>query len=82
MNFSAFFIKNPIFAWVCGIFICLGGAIAFVNLPISQYPEILPASVTVRAQLSGASPQVLADTVLAPLEQEINGVEGMLFMQS
>src|SRR5688572_28626452 len=82
MKFARFFIDRPIFAAVLSIVIFLVGAIAVWRLPISQYPEVVPPSVTVRAQYPGANPKVIAETVAAPLEQEINGVEDMLYMSS
>jgi multidrug efflux pump len=82
MKFARFFIDRPIFAAVLSIIIFLIGAIAVWRLPISQYPEVVPPSVQVRAQYPGANPKVIAETVAAPLEQEINGVEDMLYMSS
>ncbi len=82
MKFARFFIDRPIFAAVLSIIVFLVGAIAVWQLPISQYPEVVPPSVQVRAQYPGANPKVIAETVAAPLEQEINGVEDMLYMSS
>ncbi|MGA2256761.1 MAG: efflux RND transporter permease subunit, partial [Thermoguttaceae bacterium] len=80
--FSRFFIHRPIFASVLSIIITLGGGIAVWVLPIAQYPEITPPTVEVSASYPGADSQVVADTVAAPIEQQVNGVEGMLYMSS
>src|ERR1700730_6412896 len=80
--FSRFFIDRPIFASVMSIIIVLGGSLAFVALPIAQYPEITPPTVEVSAFYPGANAQVVADTVAAPVEQQVNGVEKMLYMSS
>src|SRR6478609_7173288 len=80
--FSRFFIDRPIFAAVLSIFIALAGLAAMRVLPIAQYPEIAPPIVTVRAVYPGASAAVLEETVAAPLENAINGVENMLYMSS
>jgi multidrug efflux pump len=80
--FSRFFIDRPIFATVLSIIITLGGAIALVSLPVTQYPEITPPTVEVSTVYPGANAQVVADTVAAPIEQQVNGVEGMLYMSS
>jgi len=82
MNISRFFIERPIFAGVIAIFIVLIGAFAYPQLPLAQYPEIAPPTITVNAAFPGASAETLAETVATPLEQEINGVEGMLYMSS
>ncbi|HEV7226563.1 MAG TPA: efflux RND transporter permease subunit, partial [Pirellulales bacterium] len=80
--FSKFFINRPIFASVLSIMITLGGGIALFTLPIAQYPEITPPTVEVSANYPGANAQVVADTVAAPIEQQVNGVEKMLYMSS
>src|SRR5882724_4659412 len=80
--FSRFFIDRPIFASVLSIVITLAGGIALFTLPITQYPEITPPTVEVFAVYPGANAQVVADTVAAPIEQQVNGVEGMMYMAS
>ncbi|OKY24927.1 efflux RND transporter permease subunit [Thalassotalea sp. PP2-459] len=82
MNFSHFFIKRPIFASVLSLVILIGGAISLFQLPISEYPEVVPPTVVVTANYPGANPTVIAQTVATPLEQEINGTENMLYMFS
>jgi hydrophobe/amphiphile efflux-1 (HAE1) family protein len=79
---SGFFIDRPIFASVISIVITLAGAIAMTALPIAQYPPIAPPTVVVSCSFPGASSQVVADTIAAPIEQQVNGVEGMLYMSS
>src|SRR4051812_47266266 len=79
---SRFFIDRPIFASVLSIIITLAGGIAVLALPIAQYPEIAPPTVEVSAYYPGANAQVVADTVAAPIEQQVNGVEGMMYMSS
>jgi multidrug efflux pump len=82
MNLSKFFIDRPIFAGVLSLLIALAGLIAMGRLPISEYPEVVPPTVVVRAQYPGANPKVIAETVAMPLEESINGVEHMLYMSS
>src|SRR5688572_10619940 len=82
MNFSDFFIKRPIFAGVLSTLIFLVGAIALFRLPISEYPEVVPPTVVVRASFPGANPKTISETVAAPLEQAINGVEKSIYMFS
>ncbi len=80
--FSRFFIDRPIFAAVLSIVITLAGGVAVFTLPVTQYPEITPPTVEVSTVFAGANAQVVADTVAAPVEQQVNGVEGMLYMSS
>jgi hydrophobe/amphiphile efflux-1 (HAE1) family protein len=82
MKLSHFFIDRPIFAAVVSIFITLIGAIAYVALPVAQYPEIAPPTIVVSASYPGASAEVVSQTVATPLEEQINGVENMLYMSS
>jgi len=82
MNLSKFFIDRPIFAGVLSLLMLIAGLLALRALPISEYPEVVPPSVVVRAQYPGANPKVIAETVATPLEEAINGVEGMLYMGS
>ncbi|MCC6946691.1 MAG: multidrug efflux RND transporter permease subunit [Bradyrhizobiaceae bacterium] len=82
MGFVHFFIDRPIFASVISIIIVLLGAVSYVTLPIAQYPEIAPPTINVSGQYPGANAQVVATTVVAPIEEQINGVEGMLYMSS
>ena len=82
MRFSRFFVDRPIFAAVLSLVIVVAGAIALFQLPISEYPQVVPPTVVVRASYPGANPRVIAETVASPLEQQINGVEDMLYMFS
>ena len=82
MNISKFFIDRPVFAGVLSSLILLGGLIAMGNLPISEYPEVVPPSVIVTAQFPGANPETIAETVANPIEEQIDGVENMLYMSS
>lgn len=82
MNISKFFIDRPIFAGVLSVVVLLAGLLAMFQLPIAEYPEVVPPSIVVRAQYPGANPDVIAKTVASPLEEAINGVQDMLYMQS
>ena len=80
--FSAHFIRRPRLAMVLSVIILLAGIIALTNLPILQYPDVAPPTVMVSAAYPGASAQVVSDAVAAPIEEVVNGVEGMIYMSS
>src|SRR5438552_12200524 len=82
MTISRFFIDRPIFASVVSIVFVILGAVAFFRLPVAQYPEIAPPTINVTGQYPGASADVVASTVVAPIEEQINGVENMLYVSS
>ena len=82
MDISRFFIDRPRFAAVLSIFIFLIGAMAILRLPVSEYPEVAPPQIVVRAQFPGANPRVISETVATPLEEQINGIEGLLYFES
>jgi multidrug efflux pump len=82
MNISRFFIDRPIFAAVLSIVTVILGSIAYYSLPVAQYPDVVPPTIVVQASYPGAPPEVIADTVATPIEQEVNGVEDMLYMSS
>ena len=81
-DFSRIFIDRPILATVLSALILVAGLIAIPNLPISEYPDVVPPSVAVTANYPGANPRTIADTVAGPLEEAINGVENMIYMKS
>src|SRR3954451_2490683 len=82
MNLSKFFIDRPIFAGVLSVLIFLAGLISLFAMPISEYPDVVPPSVVVRATYPGANPKVIAETVATPIEEAINGVENMMYIKS
>ena len=82
MNISNFFVRRPIFAGVLSSLIFILGLISMWRLPISEYPEVVPPTIVVRASYPGANPKTISETVAAPLEQVINGVEDSLYMFS
>src|SRR5215813_9361033 len=82
MKIAHFFIDRPIFASVIAIVIIILGGVAFTRLPVAQYPEIVPPVINVSGQYPGASAETVASTVVAPIEEQINGVEHMLYLSS
>ena len=82
MNFSRFFIHRPIFATVLALLFVVAGLLSLGVLPIAQYPDITPPTVQVSATYPGANAQTVAQTVGVPIEQQVNGVEGMMYMSS
>src|SRR6202451_2519022 len=82
MKFALFFIDRPVFAGVLSIVTVIVGLISIFVLPIAQYPEIAPPTVTVSAAYPGANAKTVAETVATPIEEQVNGVEGMLYMSS
>jgi multidrug efflux pump subunit AcrB len=82
MRFAHFFVERPVFAAVLSIVTIVVGVIAIFTLPISQYPDIAPPTVTVTASYPGANAKTVAETVATPIEQQVNGVEGMIYMSS
>lgn len=82
MNISRFFIDRPIFAGVLSLMVMIAGMLAMFKLPISEYPEVTPPSVVVNASFPGANPKVIAESVATPLEEQLSGVENMLYMSS
>src|SRR6516225_704327 len=80
--FARFFVDRPIFATVLSVVIVMVGLVALVRLPIAQYPEVTPPTISVSAVYPGASAKVVADTVATPIELEVNGVENMIYMSS
>src|SRR5688572_3028034 len=82
MNIPRFFVDRPVFAAVISIVITMLGALAYFQLPVSQYPDVVPPTVQVTASYPGADARTVSETLAAPLEQELNGVENMLYMSS
>ena len=80
--FAHFFITRPVFAMVISVLVVLAGTLALTQLPIAQYPEVVPPQVIVTATYPGADARTVSETVAAPIEEQVNGVEGMLYMES
>jgi GWxTD domain-containing protein len=79
---ARFFIDRPVFAWVIAILICLLGGIALTGLPVAQYPSVAPPSISITANYAGASAETLGDTVTSVIEQQLNGIDNLLYMSS
>ena len=79
---SVFFIRRPVFAAVISLLVILMGVVSYPTMPVAQYPDIPPPVILVSAVYPGANAQVVADTVASPIEQEVNGVPGMIYMES
>ena len=77
-----FFLRRPVLSMVLSIFIVLAGLLSIRELPVAQYPDLIPPTITVSAQYPGASPETIAQTVATPIEEQINGVDGMIYMSS
>lgn len=79
---AGFFLRRPVLSMVLSIFIVLAGLLSIRELPVAQYPDLIPPTITVSAQYPGASPEIIAQTVATPIEEQINGVPDMIYMSS